>query len=199
MAETTPKVKGASEDLLDQYEKGRRNWMGRNQWSHPVMVALARQVCGNSWLHNSQISGLRHAGLTSPGPRQFIALEQLNKAINKYQLTSKTIPGTDSSRTYKNTQPIIEAGATESPPLGWFIEVFCGCREPNCPKLVGKVFSDKAALEFSKRYGRDLRARIAASGEDLVEQLASIINRHYPAREDDRVAKRKNVLMGQDT
>jgi len=117
--------------------------MGRNQWSHPVMVALARQVCGNSWLHNSQISGLRHAGLTSPGPRQFIALEQLNKAINKYQLTSKTIPGTDSSRTYKNTQPIIEAGATESPPLGWFIEVFCGCREPNCPNWSGKSSATK--------------------------------------------------------
>jgi len=191
-------MKGASEDLLDQYEKGKRtfgillsNWMNRNQWSHPAMVALARQVCGNSWLHSSQISGLRHAGLTSPGPRQFITLEQLNKAIHKHQLTSKVISGTDSSRTYKNAQPIIEADSTEPPPLGWFIEVFCGYREPNCPELVGgKVFSDKAALEFSKRYGRDLRARIAASGEDLVEQLASIINRHYPARDDDRVAKR---------
>ena len=58
-----------------QYEKGLHTfsilftrWMDSNDWSHPIMVSLAKGAMGGTgWLHSSQISGLRHAKLRSPG------------------------------------------------------------------------------------------------------------------------------------
>ena len=76
-----------------KYDQGVRNfallftrWMDLNGWSHPVMVALAKSALdGTSWLHSSQISGLRHGKLVSPGPRTFKAIQVLNYYLWLYK------------------------------------------------------------------------------------------------------------------
>lgn len=188
----------------ENFEHGKRtfaalltNWMDRNHWSHPVMVNLAKAACGSSWLHSSQISTLRRAGMNSPGPRQFIALERLNTAIFQYHIDKKPFGGTN-SKDYREAAPIMEEGAVEPPELGWFIEVFCGYREPNCPDLMGVFLSAEKAERFSKNFARLMRRCIADADMDLIEDINKIVHSHYPAGEDKRVAKFKQVLLNSE-
>ena len=66
-------------DYKQSYEAGIRvfallftRFMDLNGWSHPVMVSLARAALDDvSWLHSSQISGLRHGKLISPALARF--------------------------------------------------------------------------------------------------------------------------------
>ena len=170
-----------------QYEKGLHTfsilftrWMDSNDWSHPIMVSLAKAaMSGTGWLHSSQISGLRHAKLRSPGPRTFIAIERLNYHLYQYTQHKTLIPGTGGSNFYANALPILEDG--KPPELGWWFEVFCGQRIPTDERLLSQYVSGYDAETCSKNWGRLLRKLMADNGLDIFEDLSSVIQKHYPA------------------
>jgi len=183
-----------NEKLL-QYEKGLHTfsilftrWMDSNDWSHPIMVSLAKAAMGGaSWLHSSQISGLRHAKLRSPGPRTFIAIERLNYHLFQYTQHKTLIPGTDSSNNYANALPILEEG--KAPELGWWFEVFCGQRIPSDERLLSQYVSGYDAEICSKNWGRLLRKLIHDAGLDSHDDLSALIQKHYPAGDAARIKK----------
>ena len=173
-------------------------WMDMNSWSHPVMVGLARGCMGDvGWLHSSQISGLRHARLRSPGPRTFIAIAELNHALWEYQTKKKLIPGTTSSNAYRDPYVITENG--HAPSVGWWVEVFCGTRAPQEISLDTPEFTEAQAEAVSKALARYIRRLAALSDYDPVDDLDAVIREHYPSRERDRVETIKQVLKGTKT
>lgn len=125
----------ASISEIQQYDKGRkqfaemlRYFMDGNGWSHPTMISIAKSVMGSEeggWLHSSQISGLRSGKLISPGPRVFVALQRLNKALHDYATNKTLIPNTTSSKKYSKAK-FIHAGDGKPPSTGWFVQVFTG-------------------------------------------------------------------------
>lgn len=188
----------------DQFERGIRTfgrlftrWMDLNEWSHPKMATLARGALGGTgWLHSSQISGLRHCKLESPGPRTFIAIERLNYYLHRYATTKVLIPGTDSSNNYKQAFVITEGG--KPPELGWWIEVFCGYRVPKDLDLHTEEFSDLQASRYSEAWGALIRRLMTGAGIDLITELDLTIHRHYPARDSSRVEKLRGVIHNRD-
>ena len=161
-------------------------WMDTNEWSHPTMTSLAKACLdGVGWLHSSQISGLRHGRLESPGPRTFVAIERLNYYVHRYATTKQLLPNTQSSNAYQNAYPITEDG--EPPPLGWWVEVFCGVRIPSDIDLRQAYFTDIQASNFSRSWGRIIRRLMAAQGIDLITDLERTVREHYPARDAERV------------
>jgi len=188
----------------EQFEQGVRTfgrlftrWMDLNEWSHPKLAALAKSAMGGvGWLHSSQISGLRHCKLESPGPRTFIAIERLNYYLHRYTTTRTLIPGTSSSNNYTNPFVITEDG--QPPPLGWWVEVFCGYRTPTDIDLRIEDFSTVQAVRYSEAWGALIRRLMTASGVDLITELDATIYRHYPARDADRLKKLRDVIHNQD-
>lgn len=190
------------QDLVEAYSQGNKNfailfsrWMDGNDWSHPVVVSLAKGACGGaSWFHSSQISGIRQGKSQSPGPRQFIAIERLNRALYNYRNGGSLIPGTDSSNHYSEAQPIL-TDEGECPDLGWFVGLFSGVVDlPAKYKGPNTVFSKQAATDFSRKYARLIRKLFVLKDLDLIENLDLTLLQHYPARDKDRLTKIKNVL-----
>lgn len=170
-------------------------WMDSNGWSHPVMTNLTRCCLdGARWFHSSQISGLRQRKLASPGPRIFFAIERLNFYVYRYCTDKVLLPNTTSSRDYANAQPILEDGVP--PGVGWWVEVFLGVRVPTDFDLERYIFSDEKAAEVSRRWGRLIRTLCARQDIDLVDDLPRLIRDCYPAGEDDRVTKVRQVIRG---
>jgi hypothetical protein len=187
-------------DHLILFERGNRlfskmftYWMDTNNWSHPVMVNLAKSCLnGRSWLHSSQIAGLRHCNLHSPGPRTFIAIERLNYYIHRYKEHKLLIPGTDSSINYAEAFSITENGSP--PPLGWWVEVFVGQRVPQDLTLDTYLFTDKQVAEISDKVGALIRRLLISKNLDLITQLDKTLWHNYPVREPDRVTKLSDVI-----
>ena len=169
--------------------------MDGNEWSHPVVVALAKGVCGGaSWFHSSQISGIRQGKSQSPGPRQFIAICRLNEALYEYQKYKTLIPGTTSSNNYQYSEPItLDDGSC--PDLGWWVSVFSGL-EPLPKRYINPDirFTDASATSFSHKYARLIRKLFVQQDLDLIENLDMTLLQYYPARDKDRVAFLKTVL-----
>lgn len=188
------------DQLLGQYSDGIKlfaqvftRFMDQNDWSHPVMTKLARCALNDvSWLHSSQISGLRHGKLTSPGPRTFVAIATLNQAVYEYATKKKLIPGTKSSNDYRTAFCIVEDGAP--PGVGWWVELFCGLRKPKDPNLVVTHMSDDKAQTLSQNWSRLIRKLIAANDFDLYEDLNKVLAQTYPARDADRLRRIKEVI-----
>lgn len=172
-------------------------WMDTNQWSHPTFVALAKAALnGCSWLHSSQIAGLRHCNLRSPGPRTFIAIERVNYFVHRYLHENMPIPGTTSTESYRHAIAITEDG--EPPPLGWWVEVFCGTRVPKDIDLTNTLFTEKQALELSQRCGTLIRQLLMRRGIDLITELDKIVWYNYTVKEPDRVQKLLDVINARD-
>lgn len=172
-------------------------WMDTNGWSHPTMVSLARAALyGASWLHSSQISGLRHVKLASPGPRTFIAIERLNYYLHRYATEKLLIPNTPSSNAYQKAYAITEDG--KPPELGWWVEVFCGNRVPKDIELHEAFFTEDQAKSMSQRWGAMVRKLLLAQGIDLITELDRIIRERYPAKDTDRVARLVDVIHNRD-
>lgn len=171
-------------------------WMDTNEWSHPTLVRLAKAAMGGvGWLHSSQISGLRHHGLESPGPRTFIAIAHLNACIHEYATTKRLIPGTTSSNDYRVAYAITEDG--EPPSAGWWFEVFCGLRTPKDIDLREAFFSEAQAKEFSSNWGTMIRKLIRDKDYDLITDLNEILREAYPARDSERLSKVRGVIQNQ--
>ena len=189
----------------DQYNAGIARFaalftrlMDLNEFSHPTMVAWARNCMhGVSWLHSSQISGLRHGKLVSPGPRTFIAIQQLNWYLHRYATEKKLIPNTDSSNSYRNGFAITENG--EAPSVGWFLEVFCGQRKPTDIDLYEIYLTDAQAKDKSERWAKVIRSLMMQNGIDIISELKDVLKSRYPARDEHRVQKVEQVLLRGDT
>ena len=182
--------------LRTQFDSGVRNfahlftrWTDTSAWSHPVMVNLAAcclELPGKKgWLHSSQISGLRHGTLLSPGPRTFMAIERLNYYLHRYAVDKKLIPGTSSSNFYSEPFVITEDGAP--PLLGWWVEVFCGARVPKDIDVTERFFTEDQAAEMSTSWGKLIRRLLIEAELDLIEELGRVLRSHYPVREPDRL------------
>lgn len=172
-------------------------WMDTNGWSHPVMVNLTKACMGGvSWLHSSQISGLRHGKLRSPGPRTFIAIERLNYYVWRYSTQKKLLPNSAGSNFYANAYAITEDGAP--PPVGWWVEVFCGTRVPKDIDLHQRIYTEDQAREMSANWARQCRRLLGQKGYDLIEELPSAVRRHYPVRDAARVSKTLDVVANKD-
>lgn len=194
-----------SETIRDQFERGVHDfsllftrWMDTNGWSHPVMVSLAagclKLPSSKGWLHSSQISGFRHGMLLSPGPRTFMAIERLNHYLHRYATKQLLLPGSTSSNAYREPFVITEGG--EPPPLGWWVEVFCGARTPSDIDVRSRFFSEAEAQAFSTDWARLLRRLLISSGHDIIEELDALVRLHYPTREPARVDRLIAVVHG---
>ena len=173
-------------------------WMDINGWSHPTMVALAKaSMDGVGWLHSSQISGLRHAKLLSPGPRTFIAIERLNYYVHRYSTTKRLIPNTDSSNLYSEAFAITENG--QPPSLGWWSEVFCGQREPTDIDLKQNYISERQADEMSNSWGSMIRKLFRDRDLDLIVELDRVLREHYPARDAARLNRIRAVIQARES
>lgn len=171
-------------------------WMDGNGWSHPVITKLARAAMGGSqgWLHSSQVASLRNANTRNPGPRTFVAIERLNYYLWRYQTSKTLIPTTSSSNDYNHAVPITEGGLP--PNVGWFVEVFCGCRIPEDFDLtLVKIPPDQAQL-ISKRIGRMLRNQMVHQDLDLVEDLGGVLYAHYPTQERASLDRVRALAFG---
>lgn len=192
-------------DHRSQFEQGVKTfsllftrWMDTNGWSHPTMVSLAKASMGGvGWLHSSQISGLRHSKLFSPGPRTFIAIERLNYYLHRYSTSKKLIPGTDSSNDYSNPFVITEDG--KPPALGWWVEVFCGQREPKDIDLRQSWFSDRQVDEMSTSWGSMIRKLFRDKDLDLIVELDRVLRDHYPARDSARLDRIRAVIQARES
>lgn len=173
-------------------------WMDNNKWSHPTMTSLAKASMGGvSWLHSSQISGLRRGQLISPGPRSFVAIKVLNDAIYEYVTQKKLISGTGSSNDYANAVPILEDGCP--PELGWWFEVFAGIRTPKdfvYEYDENEITPEKSEV-MSKNLARLFRRLMWDLNYDAVEDLSAVIRKFYVVRDRDRVDKFTAVMQGQ--
>ena len=148
---------------------------------------------GVSWLHSSQISGLRHGKLVSPGPRTFVAIQQLNFHLHRYKTEKKLLPGTTSSIDYGQAFAITENG--EAPSVGWWIEVFCGLRKPQDIDIYSNKLSKSQAKEQSTQWAKLMRDLMMTNKIDIISDLDSTLREHYPARDVERLTKIKAVLM----
>ena len=195
---------GPDATIRDQFENGVRvfsllftKWMDTNAWSHPVMVQLAAGCLqlpgGKGWLHSSQISGLRHGKLLSPGPRTFMAIERLNFHLHLYTTKQRLLPGSSSSNFYSHPYVITEDGAP--PELGWWMEVFCGARLPKDIDVSTRFFTDDHSYTVSANWAKLIRRLLITSGHDIIEELDSLIRAHYPVREPDRVSQLIAVIQ----
>ncbi|MGA0848098.1 MAG: hypothetical protein ACO3PY_05785 [Pontimonas sp.] len=192
-------------DHRAHFERGLRTfsllftrWMDTNGWSHPTMVTLAKaSMHGVGWLHSSQISGLRHAKLESPGPRTFIAIERLNYYVHRYSTTKRLIPGTDSSNLYQEAFAITED--SKPPSLGWWVEVFCGQREPQDIDLRQLFFSERQADEMSSSWASMIRKLFRDKDLDLIVELDRVLREHYPARDAGRLDRIRAVIQARES
>lgn len=201
-----PKLKGdAQNPYLQRYNSGiqtfRRlfiHWMDTNRWSHPVMIKLTKACLdGVVWLHSSQISAIRSGELLNPGPRTFIAIAELNKAIHLYKTTKQLLPGTKTDLEYLQAYAITHNG--EAPGPDWWYGVFIGYIEPTDVPFELVFCNDLRAAEFSERFARYMRRLLAANDYDVFADLKQAIHRHYPACEEDRANKLAKVLHNQAT
>ena len=192
-------------DHLTQFHEGVNTfallftrWMDTNGWSHPTMVTLARHCMdGTSWLHSSQISGLRHGRLLSPGPRTFVAIERLNYYIHRYSTTKKLLPGTPGSNLYATAFAITEGG--KPPKLGWWVEVFCGQRVPTDIDLRQTFFTDDQATRISTSWGALIRKLMIQKDMDIIVELDRVLREHYPAKDNERLVRLKDVIQNRDS
>lgn len=172
-------------------------WMDTNAWSHPTMVTLARHCLdGTSWLHSSQISGLRHGRLLSPGPRTFIAIERLNFYVHRYATTKKLLPGTPGSNLYAKAFAITEGG--EPPSLGWWMEVFCGKRVPVDIDLRETFFTEDQAARMSSAWGSLIRKLMIQQDMDIIVELDRVLREKYPAKDAERLQRTHAVIQNRD-
>lgn len=193
-----------TEDCRSKFERGKHTfsllftrWMDTNGWSHPVMVNLATCCLQlpdkKGWLHSSQISGLRHASLSSPGPRTFIAIERLNHYIYQYATKKTLLPGTSSSNFYATAYAITEDGVP--PGVGWWVEVFCGERLPKDIELRDQFFTDEQASKISSTWGALIRRLMIQQGYDIITELDKLVREHYPSKEPERVSQLLGVIQ----
>lgn len=158
-------------------------FMDGNGLSHPQLVALCK-LCtgGKAWLHSSQIANLRAARLKSPGPRSFVALEFLMKAVWAYQdSVRRGMPQAETTPKFGNLAVLVERmeimADEEGNPVevGYLVEVFSGLR-PVPVDLTINLHTALDAEKVSKSAGRLIRKLMAANDMDPIDDSALVAN-----------------------
>lgn len=195
------------ESIQTRFDTGRRLfgrlisvWMSQNDWSHPTMIRLASACLQlpnqKGWLHSSQIAGLRHATLGAPGPRCFVGIERLNYFLHRYTTEGELLPGTQSSNDYANPMVITEGG--DPPPLGWWVEVFCGYRVPEDIDLDVVQFTNVTSVRFSHAWAAYVRKLLISKQYDVISDLPRVVDKFYPAKGLTRIKKLQDVIYSRD-
>lgn len=180
----------ALEETMDAGAISFAKWFARfmdgNGLSHPQLVALCK-ICtgGRALFHSSQIANLRAARLKSPGPRTFIAMEYLMRAVWAYQNKEKIsaeqaelIPRFGHLAVLVERMQIMTDEEGNPVTVGYLVEVFAGLR-PVPIDLTTNVHTQRDAEKVSKNAGRLVRKLMAAHDMDPVED-ASVIANLYP-------------------
>lgn len=158
-----------------------RHWMDSNDWSHPQLVALCKKCTGGkAFLHSSQIAGLRSARLKSPGPRSFVALEYLMRAIDAYQKGSgfgeeRALFG-ELSHLVDNAE-ILRDDDGNPATTGYLLELFIGLREVPID-LSTLTYSEKQAEQISDKAGRLIRKLMAVDDLDPIADAGVVASRY---------------------
>lgn len=189
------------EEVLDQGAISFSRWFSRvmdgNGWSHPTLVGLCKHVTGDkAFLHSSQIAGLRAARLKSPGPRSFVALEYLWRAIDDYQ------KGKSTGITFGNLAPLVEKAEIMRDPegnpasLGYMVEVFTGL-VPVPIDLTVIEFNENQAKIISDNAGRLIRRMMVQENWDLVDDIHRVTSNFSrdPAQQDEL----RRIIKGEGT
>jgi len=159
------------ENGVEHFQMVFKFWMDRNHFSHPGMAKLSKaNLNGASWLHSSQISGLRHSKLKSPGPKVFAAIAQLNKALHEFKTNSRLIPNTGSSNDYSDPFIILlEDGS--APESSWWYSLFIG--ETLCESIDFSVpdIDPSEANNISRRIFRLIDTLTKISRSDIFAVL----------------------------
>lgn len=170
--------------------------MDGNGWSHPQLVALCKKCTGDkAWLHSSQIAGLRQARLKSPGPRSFVALEYLFRAIDQYQKGGFTESGAlfgNLSNLVENAE-IMRDEKGNPASLGYLVELFTGLRDVPID-LSTLTYSEKQAEQISEKAGRLIRKLMAVDDLDPIAD-AGIVAARYSGSSEQR-AKFAGIIKG---
>jgi len=161
------------ENGVEHFQMVFKVWMDRNKFSHPGMAKLAKSnLNGASWLHSSQISGLRHSKLKSPGPKVFAAISHLNRALHEFKTDKKLIPGTGSSNEY--FEPfclLLEDGSV--PASSWWYSLFIG--ETVCETIDFSIplIDPSEANNISRRIYKLINSLASNSQSDVLAVLDS--------------------------
>lgn len=174
-------------------------WMDGNGWSHPQLVALCKKCTGDKALfHSSQIAGLRAARLKSPGPRSFVALEYLMRAIESLH----KVGFTEGKALFGELTHLVEHAEImrdeEGNPAttGFLLEVFVGLR-PVPIDLSKIVYNEKQADDLSNKAGRLLRKLMAIQDMDPISD-AGVVATKYQGTQQQRT-KLAGVIKGVET
>lgn len=193
------------QELPDRWAEGAigfAKWFSRtmdeNGWSHPQMVVLTKQCTGGkALLHSSQIAGLRQAKLKSPGPRSFLALEYLWRAVYAFNHGGDYLfmpfwgPLED---LVKDREVMLDPTGLPAT-TGYMIEVFVGMRP--VPIDISKTYYTEAQAEkVSVQAGVLLRRLIALAGMDVVTQSADLAHKFGGSPETK--ARFRSLLVGMD-
>jgi hypothetical protein len=184
---------------MDQGAISFSRWFSRvmdgNGWSHPTLVGLCKHVTGDkAFLHSSQIAGLRAARLKSPGPRSFVALEYLWRAIDDYQ------KGKGAEITFGNLAPLVEKAEIMRDPegnpasLGYMVEVFTGL-VPVPIDLNVVDFNENQAKIISDNAGRLIRRMMVQARWDLIDDLHRVVDKY--STDPEVRAEMREVIVGQ--
>jgi hypothetical protein len=147
--------------------------MDHNGWSHPQLVALCRVCTGDkAWLHSSQIAGLRHARLKSPGPRSFVALEYLFRAIHNYQKGSAVTTFGSLAELIENAEIMADEEGNPAS-LGYLMEVFTGLRTVPVDLSTNDV-TPAVAEQISMNAGRLIRRLMAVQELDPITDAGTV-------------------------
>ena len=171
--------------------------MDGNGWSHPNLVALCKIATGGkSWLHSSQIAGLRQARLKSPGPRSFVALEYLWRLIVQYQEDRDSVSAVFAAQ-YKMIEDAEVLRDPDGNPAttGYMIEVFAGVRPVPIELSALAVSLDQSKL-ISVNLGRTLRRMMANKSWDLIDDMEKVTRVFAPSDPNARLML-DSVICGQ--
>lgn len=153
-------------------------FMDRNGFSHPALANFVKlNLNGASWLHSSQISGLRHAKLKSPGPKVFAAISHLNAALHDYKEHKRLIPGTGSSHGYHDPFVILlDDGSVPNP--GWWYSLFIGDVTCDTIDFCVPTIDLNEASNVSRRVYRLIKSLAEKSDADLFEEFSKFAHKN---------------------
>lgn len=180
-------------------EKGRQcfavmfsRWIDSNEWTYNQLCQFARSIIGDSWMHPSQVSGLRQAKLEGPNPKVFAAIWEVNQALVRWEKEEVRPSGGVPAEYYEN--PIVWTNDAGEPlNIHELITMFLGYWEPAAYKPL--LIPTEDAERVSRALGRLIRITMSTQGEDIIEGWENWV-RCYAPLDVVRRTKLQKVVVG---
>lgn len=150
------------------------------------------QVCGLRRLYPSQVHNLQLGSTKMPGPIAFDTLGRLNLYLAAVRAGTAKLPTDRKVREKAEQATVIEDSDGPFGPEEFFA-VYVGRLQP--PLSVTRM-NDKQAQALSHEIARKIRQGLAGCGLDLVDDWSKFLE-HYPTRDSGRIAKVRDVALGQ--